>query len=591
MKFLSNEKGNTLLIILLMVVIFTTIGLSLLGTTLSGMKKTDVREADIQSTELAEKGIDYLTTLIQTKTPAYSGLPVNDFNIGLNDILKNYLVPKADSAFLSTSELPAEKGSLKVKVYYPDLPGPINEEIISKVLTLHSEATVNGETKRITSTIHLGAKAVPDALKYALGAYNPCKGKDNCETQDDDGNVFLHGGVAIKGDLYVEGNLITKNKGVALSGSQSNWIDSDLPSVEGESGNKAHLILGKEMYKMNNNPSYYTHIAEKTFPAQSGYEKYNKNNVSSLFTQFTEPNKQYVPIVDTRTPNFLPIDIEAQRTRYYFTDPWNKFTVSSPSDPNFNNKSHQEHTRIINQNKNIYVAANMPLHIDGSHAFNRLSTRKYTSSELSTFNSSNGTSKISFKEGAYINGNLHIGRDPRFSYDASQFEKFEIDGPIFVDGDLTIWGSDVKFNSTVYVTGKTTIRYAKISGIQQGNSLSTLVLFGKKTISIANINLYEDTPNLVRGFFYTEDVLEMFGVGSNIKIEGGIFGRKVVLNALKGISKNYWWGNYYEAYQTFLSPSKSRLQVQYNSELIENPPEGLPKVRDLNIDVIERKLQ
>jgi hypothetical protein len=39
--------------------------------------------------------------------------------------------------------------------------------------------------------------------------------------------------------------------------------------------------------------------------------------------------------------------------------------------------------------------------------------------------------------------------------DSDLYQKFEVDGPLFVDGDLHIVGANVKFNSTIYVTGKT----------------------------------------------------------------------------------------------------------------------------------------
>ncbi len=76
MKYVKSDRGNTLIIVLLMIVIFTIAGLSLISTTFNGVKKTDARETDIKSVELAEKGIDYLTILLETKSKNFINLQI-----------------------------------------------------------------------------------------------------------------------------------------------------------------------------------------------------------------------------------------------------------------------------------------------------------------------------------------------------------------------------------------------------------------------------------------------------------------------------------------------------------------------------------
>ncbi|MFG6495434.1 hypothetical protein P8610_08760 [Fictibacillus sp. UD] len=592
MKSLLSERGNTLIIVLLMIVIFTVAGLSLVTTTFNGAKKTDARETQIQSVELAEKGIDYLSTLLETKTQPLAGLPARDFNDSLNTIIKNYKVSNANDHFLPTATLPAENGTLKVKIY--NLKKLNNDpEDLTQTMTLHSQATVNGKTKTLISTIKLGAKQVPEALNYALGAYNPCKGRNGCTERDDDGNMFLHGGVAIKGDLYVERNLITKSKGIV--GTDNDWISSDLPSVEGENGRKAHLILPGSLYKMTSDLKYSNHIKEKNFDNKTPYQKVNKENVREAFTSFTEVNKEYVPIVDTRTPRFAPIDIEGQRNQYYFPEFGNSFPVTAVNDANFNNNPHKDHIRDQFASSNVFVDSKNDIKFRGSFVFNRFSSRTYAENrDITISNGKDGWSKLSFKQGAYFDGNVVIGDKSTNHYNYNDYEQFEIDGPIFVDGDLTIWGSHIKFNSTVYVTGKTTIRYSRLQGINQKNIEKSLVLFGKDSILIANNNVYGDNANIIRGFFYSEDLMEIYGVGSNVEIQGGVFGRKVVLNATRGKvnMNNGKLGTYmFETGQTQMSPTKSRLKIIYNPELIKNPPEGLPTVRDLSVSQLDRQLQ
>jgi hypothetical protein len=104
------------------------------------------------------------------------------------------------------------------------------------------------------------------------------------------------------------------------------------------------------------------------------------------------------------------------------------------------------------------------------------------------------------------------------------------------------------------------------------NSENSLVLFGKDAIQISNNNVYGDDPKIIRGFFYSEELMEIYGVGSNVEIQGGIFGKKVVLNATRGPVRRgdsiYWLGIFvgyekdvYAQNQQNISPSKSRLKV------------------------------
>ncbi|WNB92725.1 hypothetical protein [Bacillus sp. NEB1478] len=605
-KILFSEKGNTLLIVLLMIVIFSVAGLSLVTTTFNGVKKTDARETQIQSTELAEKGIDYLSVLLETKSKQYINYTTNDYETALTNLLSKYEVSDADTPFKSTAALPADAGELKVKIYNRHKTSTSPDDL-TQVMTLHSEAKVNGKTKTLISTIQLGAKQVPEALNYALGAYNPCTGQANCTTKPDDGNMFIHGGVAIKGDLYVEGNLTTKNKGII--GTEKNWIPSDFPSIEGENGNKARLILPGNLYTLTNDRTYSNHINETQFTSQNGYQNILKTNIESAFTAYHEANKQYVPMIDTRVPSFAPIDISGQKINYYYPLYGNSFTATELRDGNFNNNPNQENIRNRYANDNIYVNMNSNnnngnnfITINGSFTFNRFSTKNLNNEKRDAWISSDkdSWSKVTFKKGGYFGGDVLIGNPWESGYNTNNYQKFEIDGPIFIDGDLTIWGANVKFNSTVYVTGKTTIRFSRLQGIVQNNVEKSLVLFGKKPILIANNNVYGDVPNVIRGFFYSEDLMEIYGVGSNVEIQGGVFGRKVVLNAARGRvspdtgsdDERGGVGTYvFQPNQTQISPSKSRLIITYNPELIQNPPEGLPRVRELSVTTLDRYLQ
>lgn len=582
-KLFLNEKGNTLIIVLMMVLIFTVAGLSLLTTTMNGAKRTAVREADIQATELAEKGIDYLTAYLKTETKPLVDLSVEEFKDELDLILDTY-----------SAEVPLdapENQELKVRIYGVRSLFPGTDDLTHE-MTLYSQATVKNSTRTILSTVRLGAQKVPETLKYVMGSYNPCMNEKKCHKKQDDGNLFLHGGVAIQGDLYVEQHMVTKDTGVVTdSNNKHQWIPSDLPSIEGENGSRAKLIISGELYKLNSSKHSYNNNINQTSFNGEGYQEISANNVSSAFTAYHEVNKQYVPILEKRSTNFAPIDIEGEKDNYYFDSSASFPTTALPVSDwvgdlgNFN---------IMHSSKNHVL-------LDRSVEMNRLNLMLRNNDTLYLLNDESTPKTFRFHEGAYIGGDLTIGNRSEYRNNSDLYQELEIDGPLYVDGDLEIIGANVKFNSTVYVTGKTTIRYSMIEGMQDDGTESSLVIFGKDTIEISNMNVYSDEPNIIRGFFYSEELMEIFGVASNIEIQGGIFGRKVVLNATKGSVNRgdpIYWGQlligYEEDYaenQQNISPSKSRLRVIYNPELIRNPPDGLPIVKDLEVVVIKREIQ
>lgn len=147
-----------------------------------------------------------------------------------------------------------------------------------------------------------------------------------------------------------------------------------------------------------------------------------------------------------------------------------------------------------------------------------------------------------------------------------------MDGPIFVNGDLTIRGADAEFNSIMYVMRDVTIEYSRINGLGQNGSL---IIFANGNINIRNNSVNQDEPSNIKGFFYSEQALEMFGVGSNIRIEGGISARRIVLNAIRGRASNQNFSgaqkitnnDYFEGAQNQIG-KLSRLQIIYDPEII-----------------------
>jgi hypothetical protein len=143
-----------------------------------------------------------------------------------------------------------------------------------------------------------------------------------------------------------------------------------------------------------------------------------------------------------------------------------------------------------------------------------------------------------------------------------------------VDGDVTIKGADAQFNSMMYVDGDVKIEYSRINGLNKNGREGSLIIFANGKIDIQNNSVYQDEPSRIKGFFYSEKELEMYGVGSNIRIEGGISARKIVLNAIRGRARDTkfenaqrYWNDYYEGVEGQRT-RPSRLQIVYDPEII-----------------------
>ena len=124
---------------------------------------------------------------------------------------------------------------------------------------------------------------------------------------------------------------------------------------------------------------------------------------------------------------------------------------------------------------------------------------------------------------------------------------------------------NLKGNTLIYVNGNVTISFSSLGGKDLGSGKTgTVIIFATGDITMSDISSRSDTPSLIKGFFYSQGNIEMYGTLSNVKIQGGVSAKRIVFNAIRGSSKSG-----YEPVKS--QPSKpSRLQVIYDTEIIEN---------------------
>lgn len=559
----NNEKGYSLVLTLMVILLFTILAISLMTATLGGAKRNQVRETSIQATELANKGVEYIAARINNDLEnalGQNGLSKTEFIKLLDDTLNKY------KTIINSTEATG-----KYKVYIADIQNTVdnngNINPLRKKVTFLSTGIVNGTEKQIRSEIEIGAQSVLEALKYSVGA-NKCT-DGNCDKLEGEGNLFLHGGVTIKGDIKVDGNIITTDRGYAYLGGKEQWIDSLYPSMLPSSGEtNSHLVLGGKVYTFSNNPNYNRHISSLI----GGNYSDNTNNISAAF------NTGQAPAIVKRQIISDNISIADKKSVFFFDKNSGVKYIETTSGlwglggvKDFDTDNNYPNDNVYPRLKNCIIFCSYSY--DDNYTFTKNNYFKSFATEgsLTIRSSTKEFMKTKFENGAYIEKSLTIGNGSN-SYDPGTYDKIQIDGPIFVNGDVTIKGANAQFNSIMYVMGDVTIENSQLNGI---NGTGSLIIFAKGNINIRNNSVNQDEPSNIKGFFYSEKALEMFGVGSNIRIEGGLSARRIVLNAIRGRASNTRFSgaqqitgtDYFEGKANQVNKN-SRLQIIYDSYIM-----------------------
>lgn len=569
MKSFQNEKGYALFLTVFIIILFSILAVSLITVVLSGANRTAVREDHTQAMELSDKGFEHLVNQINSELASKideNGISKSHFVDELEAVLNKY---KCENFKLENN---SETGDYEACVdHWVDGDGE-NGNLLKDVI-IRSKGVVDGREKEFESRVKIGANDVPDALKYAIGSHR-CE-VAACSPLPGEGNLILHGGVSIQGDIKVDGNIVTYDRGYAYLSGSDQWINSVKPNAKpGPNTNVSKLVLGegKKVYTMTRNPnSYDQHINRNNFTG-SGYKEAQLKEAFNI-----------APVLVSRSPVRDKIEITKQSNnyRYQFNDPGViKLEGQSIQNKNYSSKKvfpyyvRSYRCGFLNLNTCYENRTDGTYTLSGNNTFGQFATN----GNVKIRNTDKDFKTTTFENGMYVGGNLEIGNVniSDSEYNPNKYEKIRLNGPIYVNGNLTIKGVDAELNALIYVNGEVIIRNTRINGLNVNGREGSLIVFANKSIQIANNSVNQDDPSNIRGYFYSEDAFEMFGVGSNIRIEGGISARRIVLNAIRGRAKDYKFDNnaqkisnsdYFEGVAGQKNRN-SRLQVIYNPEII-----------------------
>ena len=286
-KYWQNDRGYSLLLAIGALLIFSILGISLMTLTSSGVSKNTNRQEIIQATDLSEKGIDYMIGSIQSELVNY----IDSENIGKSQF-KAKLLETIHSADFSCEdggiEIPGDTGITRVcidvdsieDVYIQNADGTKTLQALKKKVRIISTGYVNGKEKVTNEEIIIGTDAIPDQLRYALSTNNG-------------GDLYLHGGIEVHGDIKTDNNLIVSKQATWFSGGTPVWQPSVRAKLIAGPGSVTPKIIfsktNKAVYDLKEFKEYNNHINGSNLNKSSYYTKYDatttdgQKSISNLF--------------------------------------------------------------------------------------------------------------------------------------------------------------------------------------------------------------------------------------------------------------------------------------------------------------------
>lgn len=506
MKLFNNEKGYSLLLTLMLILLFSILGASLIAMTFNGVQKNETREHVVQSQDLATKGIQRIEKEVSNKLKEFpsefsQGMTNSQFENHFNNVINRFLC-SSEKGITSADE----SGTGKYFTCIDDI-NELTDETGSKTkkeLIFKSTGYKGQQEYVVYETIEMGADDIQKVLNYTVSTL---------KRNGNGGNFFLNGGSEITGDMNIAGNIFSTNHGHGDGGWLQSVLPQSLPTLDSSNNLvSSKLLLGGQAYqfKTSFNRSYNNHI-QGDF-SNVNYRELNKENTRDIFSVGHTPTIQH--IVEKIDPVDFVDEFDIDRSSYS--------RISSNT------------TYTSDTNRSTATDYRKDLTIRG-----------------------NGTD-VKFNKNIYVDGDLTIGNTSN-----SNFENISIDGKrIYVNGDVTINNVNLQANFTMFVKGKVSIQFVTVSGIKEGDTQrGSLIVFSEGNFILSNLSEFKDTPSTVNGFFYSSGTMELYGFGSNTKIIGGVAANNVVLNAMKGKSKR----NLSEWQQTVQTGTREECRFSFRS--------------------------
>lgn len=574
-----NEKGSSLLVVLITVSIFMILGVSILTVALGGALRTQIQLDRYENIYEGKEQLDFVISRFKEE--------VIDIPLNTEDLPHEYQ-NRLDQALNSLAAYENFKAEDMTEIYIAD-----KSKLFTRVYEFSIVAGEGNAKKTIKKQVILSP--APSFLDYALGSFGE---------GDDEGLLLVNGSPNVDGDV-IANNLHIKNEAEFIDQDGEDTASTPFPAISGNINIQRMLSVWDTKT-----------LQPITFTAE---HLQTDQILSSFFYNSIRPD------IYSRSEDF--VDVNFDQT---YLDKLNELLVlpssSVTSDELLDDNSLDEIQNKIAQQlpesdlppelieNDILLDAGTINSIPGRIVYHD-SVQVYSAIEPININkpmvingdltlTSGLNNPISITQPLTVIGDLTINITDT---------PIEISGTVIVFGDLTINGNEeavgsdaendtIKFDSTIYTWGSSYISNTNIEGIDQDKQL---VLFSKGELTITRINEFrrfsmeQDNQNIydlgnetipLKAFFYTEDNATLYGVGSMFHINGGLFAKKTLeINAIRGnINRSNTITPLSDQFQL---NKKTRFQIVHDPNVLVSQVSRLPVADRLRVIVSESSVK
>lgn len=515
----NNERGSTLLVVLLMVLVFSILGLSILSTSIGGAKRTEFREeqvqTDLEDIRTLNEAVAYIKELIEQKyDPEMS-----------NNQYKNLIEQITNNPYGYNIDDLSETEEYRNKIN-------INQDFTR---VLHVDSGKYSQLVYITG--------IPSFLKYAAGSR---------------GILTLNGSTFFEeGNIYAKEMLRVSNKAKYIFG-ENKVKETYLSSVSNNS--QSYLFIEEEKIEKCSSNCYENGITN------------NENFYTVPVSQINEAFEPHAPIYTRDNTEYIGVNIE----RTFKEKLQVAGFIDSISDPYqysvtdiINNASELTMPiKIINSFEEIdesdspYIngylfkaSGTEPIYVDIDSV--QLDKNKWIVIDGDAVVENSFGSSLQFSGNMLVTGDLTIR-----------------------GGTSEEIPEDIYFDSTIYVLGTTTVNNVNIRGLNDGELI--LMSEGTLEIARIN-KFKNNEENIIKAYLYTSQDAVVYAMGSYLFVEGGIFARgNLEINAYRG-NATANPGDIDISFESRANMESSRLRIKNNKRLFLNQVQGLPKIDKLEV--------
>lgn len=575
---MKNEQGSTLLTVLLISLLFVTIGLTIATMTISSTKQAEIRRIDAST---SQQSTDEINRVIADFTDSVSKLSLPDMSKADYETKLQTIVSGLEVKYTTTGSPQTVLTITDVTQSKLGISNP--QDYYTRYYTFRMQYVnnVNSAQPTITntSTRTMLLSPTPSFLQYAVGSEN---------------TLNLNGASDITGNIY--GSKVTlanaaryANQLTTTDQTTPNYtlLETLYPSVVGT------VVVDNEIDVYNN-----TTKQDGLPSAVLNKQSLSTTPVSQAAKYFYE--KSTPPLLQKSNGHFTTVDFPKT-----VADKLNQLGIGlsmTKSDIPLITATDAE----IQQKRNTIVqkilATNAPTlyTIDSSKNRNDLFSTGVLQGKkvvlLTNSSQPSGTNTYTIESNLTLGADQWLVVDGNLELSSSQ-SPLTIQGNILVLGNIMIHGNTVSFShttdtmafaTTIYATGKATINSTNIVG----SNNKMLVLLAQDDLLITRINELTDATNSVPtmdGYFYTDNNAELYGVGSLFHIRGGIFAKnELTINAIRQNSFGSFTSTSTAVNVPFDSRTAqigqlSRFVVTYDKSVLVNNVNALPFATKLSV--------